>query len=86
MDKIDQVIKRMRWKAFFYTNKSEDMEETYGLKSLNCPPKIKEMVPFEKDLWNLVNKLKFRKTKSNFQRQLNEDIRVIKQSSSIICR
>ena len=37
------------------------MEETYGLKSLNCPPKIKEMVPFEKDLWNLVDKLKFRK-------------------------
>ena len=59
MDKIDQVIKRMRWKAFFYTNKSEDMEETYGLKSLNCSPKIKEMVPFEKDLWNLANKLKF---------------------------
>ena len=84
MDKIDQVIKRMRWKAFFYTNKSEDMEETYGLKSLNCPPKIKEMVPFEKDLWNLVNKLKFRKTKSNFQRQLNELIRVIKRSKKVL--
>ena len=39
IDKIDQVIKRMRWKDFFYTNKSEDMEETYGLKSLNCPHK-----------------------------------------------
>ena len=86
MDKIDQVIKRMRWKAFFYTNRIEDTKETCGLKSLNCPPKIKEMVPFENDLWNLVDKLKFRKTKSNFQRQLNEDIRVIKQSSSSIRR
>ena len=47
--------------------------------ALNCPSKIKEMVPFEKDLWNLVNKLKFRKIKSNFQRQLNEDIREIKR-------
>ena len=77
MDKIHQVIKRM--KAFFHMNRSEDTQETYGLKSLNCPSKIKEMVPFEKDLWNLVNKLKFRKIKSNFQRQLNEDIRGIKR-------
>ena len=37
MDKIDQVIKRMRWKTFFYMNRSEDTQETYGLKSLNCP-------------------------------------------------
>ena len=84
MDKIDQVIKRMRWKAFFYMNRSEDTQETYGLKSLNCPPKIKEMVPFEKDLWNLVNKLKFRKIKSKFQRQLNEDIREIKRSNKVL--
>ena len=84
MDKINHVIKRMRWEAFFYKNRSEDTQETYGLKSLNCPPKIKEMVPFEKDLWNLVNKLKFRKIKSNFQRQLNEDIRVIKRSIKVL--
>ena len=84
MDKIDQVIKGMRWKAFFYMNRSEDTQETYGLKSLNCPPKIKEMVPFEKDLWNLVNKSKFRKIKSKFQRQLNEDIREIKRSNKVL--
>ena len=52
--------------------------------ALNCPSKIKEMVPFEKDLWNLVNKLKFRKIKSNFQRQLNEDIREIKRSNKVL--
>ena len=84
MDKIDQVIKRMRWKAFFYTNKSEDTQATYGLKSLNCPSKIEEMVPFEKDLWNLVDKLKFRKINGNFQRLLNKDIRVIKQSNKVL--
>ena len=59
MNKIGQVIKGIRWKAFFHTNRREDSQETYGLKSLNCSPKIKEMVPFEKDLWNLANKLKF---------------------------
>ena len=84
MDKINQVIKRMRWKAFFYMNRSEDTQETYGLKSLNGPPKIKEIVLFKKDLWNLVNKLKFRKIKSNFQRHLNEDIREIKRSNKVL--
>ena len=75
----------MRWKAFFYMNGSDDnTQETCGLKTLNCPPKIKEMVPFEKDLWNLVNKLTFRKIKSNFKRQLNEDIRVIKRSLKVL--
>ena len=47
-------------------------------------PKIKEIVPFEKDLWNLVNELKFRNIKSNFQRELNEDIRVIKRSNNVL--
>ena len=84
MDKIDQVIKRMRWKTFFYTNRSEDAQETYGLKSLNCPHKVKEMVPFEKDIWNIVNKLKFGKMKSNLQTQWNEDIRVIKRSNKVL--
>ena len=48
MDKIEQVTKHMGWKAFFYINPSgENMKQTYGLKTLNCPPKIKEMVSFE---------------------------------------
>ena len=66
-------------------NRSDDnLQETYCLKSLICPPKIKEMVAFEKELWHLVNKLKFRKIKSNFQRQLNKNIRVIKRSNKVL--
>ena len=49
IDKIDQVIERMRWKAFFYMNRSDKTQETYGSKSLNCPSKIIEIVPFKKD-------------------------------------
>ena len=61
--KIDQI------------EQSEDnTQETYNLKSLNCPPKIKEMVLFEKKLWNLANKLKFLQIKINFQICLDEYI------------
>ena len=57
MGKIEQAIKRMRWKAFFYMNPNgKNMQQTYGLKTLNCPPKIKELVSLERDLWNLAVK------------------------------
>ena len=84
MDKIEQVIKCMRRKAIFYIKpSSEKMHQTYGLKTFNCPPKIKEMVLFELELWDLVNKIKFRKVSSNFQNQLKEDIKAIKKSKKI---
>ena len=50
---------------------------------LNCPPKIKGIVLFEPDLWDLVNKTKFRKVSSNFQNQLKEDTKAIKKSKKI---
>ena len=41
------------------------------------------MVLFEQDLWDLVNKIKFRKVSSNFQNQLKEYIKIIKKSKKI---
>ena len=41
------------------------------------------MVVFERDLWDLVNKIKFLKVSSNFQNQLKEDIKAIKKSKNI---
>ena len=82
MDKIEQVIKRMRRKAFFYINPSrENMQQTYGLRTLNCPQKVKEMVLFERDLWDLVNKTV--KASRNFKNQLKEDFKAIKNSKKI---
>ena len=85
MEKIELVIKRMRWKAFFYDQgNNKYVPENYGLKSLNCPPKIKEMTNFENDLTNLLKSIKFRATKSSFQRQLSEDIRTIKNTKTTL--
>ena len=41
MEKIESVIKRMRWKAYFYLNKeTQEKQEknTYGFKSRHRPP------------------------------------------------
>ena len=49
----------------FCMNGIEDnTQETYGLKTLNYPPKIREAVTFEKDLRNLANRLRCRKAKA----------------------
>ena len=76
MEKIELVIRRMRWKAHFYNgkkdveeNKTETIPETCGLKSLNCPPQVKELIQFESDLLDMIKSLKFRKTRSHFQRR-----------------
>ena len=83
MNRINQVIKRMRWKAFFYVNRSEDNTQgIFGLKTLNCTPK--SIILFEKDVWNLANKLKFPKIRSNFQRRVDEHIRVIRLLNKVL--
>ena len=43
---IDKFLYNARWKAYFLLNpdkKPEKARETFGFKSLNCAPKIKEM-------------------------------------------
>ena len=80
MEKIELVIKRTRWKAHFYNERKDGKEnetqtkpETYGLKSLNCLPQVKELIQFESDLLNIIKSLKFRKTRSHFQKRLKDD-------------
>ena len=91
MEKIELVIKRMRWKAHFYNekkdakeNKTQTIPEAYGLKSLDCPPQVKELIQFESDLLDMIKALKFRKTRSHFQRRLKEDINNIHSTDTTL--
>ena len=84
MEKIERVIKRMRWKAHFCNekkdvkeNKTQMIPETYSLKSLNCPSQVKELTQFESYLLDMIKALKFQKTRSHFQRRLKDDINTI---------
>ena len=58
------------------------MPENYGLKSLNCATKIKEMTNFENDLTNLLKSIKFRATEIFFQQQLTKDVKTIKNTKT----
>ena len=76
LNKIEAVIKRMRWKVIFFKRKNDDNDnnikrENYGLKSNKTPPSVNEMKDFENDLIDLINNLKFRQGKNYFQSKLN---------------
>ena len=88
-EKTELLIKTMQWKAYFYNekrdgkeNKTQTISETYGLKSLKCPHQVKELIQFESDLLDMIKSLKFRKTRSDFQMRLKNDISTINSTNT----
>ena len=71
-DKIESVIKPMRWKAHFFLTNTYDTndnmnKESYGFKSKHHPGIIKQLETFEKELFDIASSLKFRNTTDDFQ-------------------
>ena len=52
--------------------------EWYSMKSLRTPKQMKELLPFENKFIELVRNMKFRKTRSNFQKKIQDGIKVIR--------
>ena len=74
---------RMHWKAIYFNSKTNNnSSERYGLKTLKCPKQVKELVPFENDLNDMLKVIKFRKVKNEFLTKLTNDIKTVKQKSS----
>ena len=77
IEKTEQFIRRLRWKAYYFLNGTESTaNESYGFKSRNSPPQISELQPFEEDMAQLIQNIKFKPyTKCSFQHKLNCDIK-----------
>ena len=59
IEKIETVIKRMRWKVIFQdTKKEKNNQQWYGLCSFKIPPPVKELAAFESELIELVKNIK----------------------------
>ena len=84
IEKIESVIKRMRWKAFFFDNKTDDKDQDTDdstFISRKCPPQNEDLDKFETDLLDMIKNIQFRKTHDEFQDQLNNDINRINHST-----
>ena len=68
IDKTEQFLRRMRWKAFHFLNQEKSTaKETFGFKTKNCPPVIEELRKFEEGMTQIIQKIKFRKINCEFQ-------------------
>ena len=80
--KVEKVIKRMRWKAFFFDKQSttDQTNITYGFNTRKCPPKNPELSNFESGLLDMIKQISFKPARNQFQEQLTRDIKIIKSS------
>ena len=86
--KIEDFLKRLRWKAFFFSKKNtndenNDPTNTFGFASTNSPPSNKDLENFEQDLLDVVSTIKFSKKMDQFQQNLQKDIKHIHNSKKI---
>ena len=86
IEKTEHLMRRMRWKAYHFLNPTESStKETYGFKSRNSPPQVDELKPFEDDILNLIQNIKFKDIKCKFQSKLRNDIKTtIKKPDSLL--
>ena len=64
----------MLWKAFHFMNSTvPTTKETFGFKTTNSPPPIKELDALEDKMLTLIQNIQFKKVTSDFQRVLSQD-------------
>ena len=57
IDKIEKLVERMKWRAFYYLNQQKrdnNIKEVSGFKSKKKPPHCSDVIPFERDLSDVV--------------------------------
>ena len=84
LSKIETFIKRLRWRAINFSVEGEnavpyDDTINYGLRSPNCLHPVRELENFENDLFDLVNKIKFRKVNCDFQSHIRNEMQQIRK-------
>ena len=86
INKTEDFLKRLRWKAFFFLLESESSEEgkreTYGFRTGNSPPIVRELTAFERDIYQLIGSIKFRYAPNTFLDRLDTDAARIKSSNT----
>ena len=86
IEKTEQFLRRMRWKAHFFLNPDTTSfsKETYGFKSTKNPPPIQELKDFEDDMLRMIQSVKFKQVNNPFLNKLKEDADRIKNEFKLL--
>ena len=91
-DMTSKFVNRMRWRAKYfndYRNNTNEPTKESELFDRIFPcrysaPECELLIPFENDLWRLINSVKFKSVKSKFQTTLKNEVRKIIKPNKII--
>ena len=82
--KTENFLKRMRWKALAFLGKLKSSDkDNYGFKTVKCQSSVKELVPFENDVMDMIKNLKFKRVNNEFQSNLRNDTRQIRKINNL---
>ena len=81
----------MWWKAHFKKekkdakeNETQTLPETYGLKSLNCPTQVQQLIQFERDLLDIKKSLKLWKKEAISKRDWKTTYDTVHDTDTIL--
>lgn len=85
VNKRDDLIRRIRWKAYFFLHNINFIKqsEVYGFNSKISAPFIERLFGCENDLIDIVNNISFHKRKDHFQRHLDQVLMDINSSDKV---
>ena len=94
ISQTESFLKNMRWKMFWYerngpnSNNDNDMDQPREImmdfKSTKTPPQHELLKPFERDIYNLIGNIEFRKINDPGLRKLNVEVKKINNIDKII--
>ena len=67
----------------FKRENSQEKPNYFGLPSNKTPPTILELKAFEEDVLKIIENIKFRDTKNNFQETLASDLKKMNSSENM---
>ena len=74
----------MRCKALAFLGKLKGSDkDNYGFKTAECPFSVKELVPFENDVMDMIKNLQFKRINNKFQSNSKNDIRQTRESNNL---
>ena len=75
----------MRWHLYFIRNPQErEAKETFGFRTTSSAPFMEELKEFEKDLFSLINNVKFKPVNNDFQNQMRQDTESIRNLNEVL--
>ena len=85
VNKAESVIQRMRWKAHFFLNKTDNATRyKFGPPTRNSAPIIPERKVFEEDFIHMISNVKYRKINDGFLNKIAKDMKKVKSSDNIL--